>query len=106
MRACGTGSVLVVGSKGGGHGGLFTESDLLKSLAGGKKDAPWRAPVAAHMTPAAQLLRLEPGRPAFEALARMSQSGASHVVVGALEGHEIEGVLSMRALLRYVVDHA
>ena len=64
--------------------------------------------VSEHMMPAADLLRLDPLCPAFDALRMVAERGCSHLVVGDETGEpsEILGVVSRGALLRYVVDHA
>ena len=115
-----TGSVLLVADPivGGESLGLFTERDLVKHLAKSGGSTDWlAAPVSAHMTPVAELLRLDPSCPAFNALALMTQRGCSHLTVGNAEvgataggshghGAPLLGVVSMGALLRYVVDNS
>ena len=111
MRECLTSSIAIAGPRAEGVAavGLFTQRDLLNCLAGraAGDDAQWGAPVSEHMTPSADLLRLEPEFPVFEALMLMVQRGASHLTIGPHDALDhLVGVLSMRALLKFVVEHA
>ena len=95
--------------------GVFTLSDLLRTLASGdgSSDGWSAAPVATHMAPISRVLSVEPSCPAFDAFDLLAQQGANHIVVAPgrqpaseTDAAHCSGVLSMRALLRFVLDHA
>jgi CBS domain-containing protein len=71
-------------------GGVITERDLLRAIAGG--DDLDAARVADHMTP--QPVSVPPGTPLADACDLMISRGVRHLLVA--EGDELVGVLNMR----------
>jgi len=74
--------------------GIFTERDLLESLAGGQDPDTER--VSEHLT--ASLVYAAPDWSLEEAAVAMIRGGFRHLVV--LEGGEVTGVVSMRDIVR------
>jgi CBS domain-containing protein len=81
------------------HGaGIFTERDLLESLAGGQDPDSER--VSDHLT--SSLVYAAPDWSLEEAAVAMIRGGFRHLVV--LEGGEVIGIVSMRDIVRCWTD--
>ena len=113
-RMCedGRGSVVVCAESSGSREpllGLFTERDLVRHLgqSGASPPDSWmQTPISEHMTPAPELIWLDASVGAFDALSLLAQRGGSHLLVGGGPGEPCQGVVSMFALLRHVIDNA
>ena len=82
-----------------GHGpGIITERDVLRSI--GAEQDPDRELVAEHLT--ADVVFAAPDWSLEEAAAAMVRGGFRHLIV--LQGGEIEGVLSVRDVVRCWTD--
>ena len=98
MREHTTGCLLV--TKAGKLAGIFTERDLLtRVLAGGK---PLTVPVADVMTP--DPVTVGPKDPVRTAIRRMEDGGYRHLPVVDEDARPV-GVLSAKAVVRYLVEH-
>jgi CBS domain-containing protein len=87
------GAAVVVDPEAAGVG-IFTERDLLESLADGQ--APDTERVADHLT--AELVYASPDWSLEEASVAMIRGGFRHLVV--LDGGEVTGIVSMRDVVR------
>ena len=93
MVSHGVHAVLVVGARSGHPLGWVTARHLMTVIDGDAALTPVRDAITQ------QAVALPPGATAREAVALLSQSGASHILVGKLEGGAPEGVVSELDLL-------
>ncbi|MBA2367259.1 MAG: CBS domain-containing protein [Actinobacteria bacterium] len=97
MAEHGVGSVVVASE--GQAPGIFTERDLLFALAGGAD--PNTSSIESYMTKKA--FTLAPSVDAMQAATRMLGEGFRHLIV-VNDDHTVAGVLSIRDLLRAVLE--
>ena len=93
------GAVLVLGDGAGALEGVFTERDVLRAVARGQVDG---ATVGDFMTPHPETI--EPDDTTEHAAVLMIHGGFRHLPV--VEGGKVVGILSIRDLMRAVLDDA
>ena len=97
MTQCDVGAAVVMDPDSAGAG-IITERDLLRAC--GRGDDPDRELVADHMTQ--RLTYAAADWPLERAAERMVRARFRHVVV--LDGSEVVGILSMRDIVRCLID--
>lgn len=98
MVASRVGCLMITDKAGKGVEGLLTERDILKVIGKGDGLNALNQPIAEYMTPAADLLHVQPQESTSSCLSLMCAQGVRHLPV-LEEGGGVKGMVSMRNIV-------